>query len=74
MMVIYLLQRYSLKFTYLNLYSYIFSIKWIISLQGFSFVFRLFFYVDIVEIAMFSILLPHVGVAYVVGSDDKVSL
>ena len=35
--------------------------------------FLLLFYVDIVEIAMCSILLPPVSVAYVVGSDDKVS-
>ena len=32
------------------------------------------FYVDIVEIAMHSILSPLIGVPYVVGSDDKVSL
>ena len=36
--------------------------------------FRLLFYVDIVEIAMRSILLLLVGVACVVGSYDKVLL
>ena len=36
--------------------------------------FRLLFYVDIVEIAMCSILSSLIGVACVVGSDDKVSL
>ena len=35
--------------------------------------FRLLFYVDIVEIAMCFILSSPVGVACVVGSDDKVS-
>ena len=36
--------------------------------------FRLLFHVDIVEIAMCSILSPLVDVVCVVGSDDKVSL
>ena len=41
--------------------------------EGF-YLFLFVFYVDIVEIAICSILSPLVGVACIVGSDDKVSL